>query len=196
MASIRLEVVSEDQTLHKWRVPLKEDVFSAFMVKEGPFVHKVFGDKSLFGPLLYKRFFDPSDAFPLWEFDPGVLLSDPHNACVDWFQTDACYVLKSELPEIEKSSIRVYVENGKVMEISGLWNHKGDSRTIDWRSGKWWECGFVRRLELPENVDAKKIEAYVNNDTILDIRLPKTSPESDISAENTRVIKDSASTST
>ncbi|KAK1440007.1 hypothetical protein QVD17_05832 [Tagetes erecta] len=195
MGSIRVVVVSEDQSPHKWRVPLKEDVFGAFMTKGGPFVHKAFGDKSLFGPLLFKKFFDPSDAFPLWEFEPGVLLSDPQNACVDWFQTEVCYVLKTELPEIEKSSIRVYVENGKVMEISGLWNHKGDSRTTDWRSDKWWERGFVRRLELPENVDWKKIEAFVNNDTILDIRLPKTSAECDTPAGNGRVVKDYASAS-
>lgn len=98
MASIRLVVVSEDQSPHKWCVPLKEDVFGAFMTKGGPFVHKAFGDKSLFGPLLFKKFFDPSDAFPLWEFEPGVLLSDPQNACVDWFQTEACYALKTTLP--------------------------------------------------------------------------------------------------
>ncbi|MFS7984669.1 putative alpha crystallin/Hsp20 domain, HSP20-like chaperone [Helianthus anomalus] len=174
MASMRLEVVFEDHTPHKWRVPLKEDVFGAFMAKGGLVMHKVFGNKSLFGPLLFKKFFDPSDAFPLWEFEPGVLLADLQNPCVDWFQTEACYVLKTELPDIEKSSIRVYVENGKVMEISGLWNHKGESRASpDWQSGKWWERGFVRRLELPENVDWKKTEAHVNNDTILDIRLPK-----------------------
>lgn len=98
MTSVQLQVVSEDQSTHKWCVPLKEDVFGAFIAKGGPIVHKVFGDKSLFGPLLFKKFFDPSDAFPLWEFEPGVLLSDLQNPCVDWFQTEACYVLKSELP--------------------------------------------------------------------------------------------------
>ncbi|XP_076889633.1 21.7 kDa class VI heat shock protein-like [Bidens hawaiensis] len=181
MASTQLLVVSEDHSPHKWRVPLKEDVFGAFMAKGGPVMHKVFGDKSLFGPLLFKKFFDPSDAFPLWEFEPGVLLSDLQNPCVDWFQTEACYVLKTELSEVDKSSIRVYVENGKVMEISGLLNHKGESRaSLDWRSGNWWERGFVRRLELPENVDWKRIEAYVTNNTTLDIRLPKTSTECDV----------------
>ncbi|PWA49465.1 HSP20-like chaperones superfamily protein [Artemisia annua] len=196
MTGIQLEVVLEDQTPHKWCVPLKEDVFAAFMAKGGPMVHKVFGDKSLFGPLLFKKFFDPSDAFPLWEFEPGLLLSDLQNPCVDWFQTDGCYILKSELPKLEKISIQVYVDNGKVMEISGLWKHKGESRAADWRSGKWWEHGFVRRLELPENTDWKKIEAYVNNDTILDIRLPKTSLECNVPRGNLGVLKESTSAST
>ncbi|KAI3753863.1 hypothetical protein L2E82_25927 [Cichorium intybus] len=187
MASIKLEVVSEDQSLRKWCVPLREDVFATFMSKGGSIVHKVFGDKSLFGPLLFTKFFDPSDAFPLWEFEPGVVLSNLQNPCLDWLQTNSCYILKSELPKLEKSNVRICVENGKVLEISGLWKHKGESRT-DWRSGEWWEHGFVRRLELPENTDWKKMEAYVFNDTVLDIRLPKTQLECD-----NGVMKESAS---
>ncbi|KVI10353.1 21.7 kDa class VI heat shock protein isoform X2 [Cynara cardunculus var. scolymus] len=176
MTNIQLEVLtSEDhQSPHKWCVPLKEDVFAAFMAKGGPIVHRVFGHKSLFGPLLFTKFFDPSDAFPLWEFEPAVLLSHLHNPCVDWFQTDASCILISQLPKIEKSSLGICVENGKVIEISGLWKKHGESRTTDWRSGKWWEDGFVRRLELPDNTDWKKMEVYVKNDTtVLDIRLPK-----------------------
>ncbi|XP_071725838.1 21.7 kDa class VI heat shock protein isoform X2 [Rutidosis leptorrhynchoides] len=158
MTSVQLEVLSEEHSSHKWRVPLKEDVFAAFMAKGGPIVHK--------------------------------------NPCVDWFQTDACYILKSELPELGNSNIHVSVENGNVIEISGLWKHKQEARTTtDWRTGKWWEHGFVRRLELPENTDWKKIEAYVNNDTLLDIRLPKNSLKRDITRGNEGVIKDSASTS-
>lgn len=175
MSSIQVEVLaSEDQSSNKWRVPLKEDVFVAFMAKGAPIVHKVFGDKSLFGPLLFRKFFDPSDAFPLWEFEPGVLLSHLQNPCVHWYQTDACCILKSELPTIEKSSLGIHVENGKVIEISGVWKTThGESKTRDWRSGKWWEHGFVRRLELPHNTDWNKMEVYVKNETVLDIRLPK-----------------------
>ncbi|KAI3768919.1 hypothetical protein L6452_00015 [Arctium lappa] len=174
MTSIQVEVASEDQSPNKWRVPLKEDVFATFMAKGGPIVHKVFGDKSLFGPLLFKKFFDPSDAFPLWEFEQGVLLSHLQNPCVHWFQTDACCILNSELPKIEKSSLVIHVENGKVIEISGVWKTHGESKTRDWRSGKWWEHGFVRRLELPDNTDWSKMEVYVKNETVLDIRLPKS----------------------
>lgn len=108
MASMKLEVVSEDQSLRKWCVPLREDIFATFMAKGSPIMHKVFGDKSLFGPLLFTKFFDPSDAFPLWEFEPGVLLSNLQNPCVDWLQTDSCYVLKSELPSKSFFFISIY----------------------------------------------------------------------------------------
>lgn len=178
----QVEVIgSEDPTPHKWCVPLKEDVFAIFLARGGPtsVVMKTFGDGSLFSPLLFGKFFDPSDAFPLWEFEPEALLPDQHRTSVDWFQTDTCYVLKAELPSLEENTLQICVENGKVVEISGQWRQQRESscRKKDWRSSHWWEHGFVRRLELPENAGWEKIEAYVmNNDTLLEIRMPKNQP--------------------
>ncbi|GFZ06572.1 HSP20-like chaperones superfamily protein [Actinidia rufa] len=183
MTSCRqLEVESEDRSPQKWCVPLTEDAFESLMSKSNPTLHTVFGDGSLFSPLLFRKFFDPSDAFPLWEFESHILLSRLHStsqSAVDWFQTDADYSLKAELPGVGKSSVQVCVENGKVVEISGEWKHQKVSKTKDWRSGQWWEQGYVRRLELPENADWRKVEAYVNNETVLEIRIPKKPSDSD-----------------
>lgn len=104
MTSCRqLEVRSEDQTPQKWCVPLTEDVFGKLMSKGSPTVQTVFGDGSLFSPWLFGKFFDPSDAFPLWDFESDVLLSKLRSSSstqstVDWLQTDSDYVLKSDLP--------------------------------------------------------------------------------------------------
>lgn len=98
----KVEVSLEDHNPNKWCVPLKEDTFITFMEKGNPAAHKIFGQGSLFSPLLFGKFFDPSDAFPLWEFEADVLLSnvfDPdEKRTVDWQQTDAGYVLRAELP--------------------------------------------------------------------------------------------------
>jgi len=98
----QLEVLTDDQTPHKWCVLLREDVFKKFMSQGSPAVHKVFGGGSLFSPFLFGKFFDPSDAFPLWEFDSDILLaglrSSGQSSTVDWFQTDQDYVLKADLP--------------------------------------------------------------------------------------------------
>lgn len=78
-----------------------------------------------------------------------------------------------------KSSVQVHAENGKVVEISGLWKQQQQQRdqsmtsTRDWRSGHWWEYGFVRRLELPQDADWRKIVAYVTNDQLLEIKINK-----------------------
>lgn len=83
----------------KWCIPLKEDAFVTFMEKGYSTVKKIFGEGSFFSPLLFGKFFDPSDAFPLWEFESDVLLSNnsSRKSMVDWSQTDTDYVLKAEV---------------------------------------------------------------------------------------------------
>ncbi|XP_021665054.2 21.7 kDa class VI heat shock protein isoform X2 [Hevea brasiliensis] len=183
MTSCRLlEVHTEDQTPHKWSVSLTEELFKRFFSLGTPILHKIFGEGSLFSPLLFGKYFDPSDAFPLWEFESDILLSNLRSSgktSVDWFQADEAYVLKAELPGAGINTVRVYAENGKIVEISGQWKQQKESKAKDWRSGHWWEHGYVRRLELPEDADWSKIEAYVNNDTFLEVRIPKNTLDCD-----------------
>ncbi|KAK6946833.1 Alpha crystallin/Hsp20 domain [Dillenia turbinata] len=189
----QLEVRTEDRTPQKWCVALREDVFDVFLSQGGSTVQKVFGDGSLFSPMLFGNFFDPSDAFPLWEFDSEILLSNLRSTgqtTVDWFQTDKEFVLKAELPGIGNNSIQVYLQNGKVLEICGQWMQQKESKMKDWRTSHWWEHGFVRRLELPEKADPKKTEAYIMNDIILEIRILKSNLDCDNSHGNGGAIKD------
>ncbi|KAJ6423272.1 hypothetical protein OIU84_024253 [Salix udensis] len=131
MASWKLlEVHTEDQTPHKWCVSLSEETFKRMFSHGSPTVHKIFGDGSLFSPMLFGKFFDPSDAFPLWDFESDVLLSNLRSSgktSIDWFQTDDAYVLKADLPGVGSNIVQIYVENGKVMEISGQWKLQGRS---------------------------------------------------------------------
>ncbi|KAF5461051.1 hypothetical protein F2P56_020877 [Juglans regia] len=172
----QLDVHRGDQNPQKWRISLGEDVFKSFLSQGCPTVHKVFDEGSFFSPLLFGKFFDPSDAFPLWEFESDILLSNLRSSgqsTVDWFQSDQEYVLKADLPG-SGNNVQVFVDKGKVVEISGQWRQQRESKIQDWRSGHWWEYGYVRRLELPEDAaDWRKIEAYVDNDVHLEIRIPK-----------------------
>ncbi|XP_040375573.1 21.7 kDa class VI heat shock protein isoform X2 [Rosa chinensis] len=142
----QLEVLTDDQTPQKWCVLLREEVFKKFMSQD-------------------------------------ILLSSLRSSgqsTIDWFQTEQYYVLKAELPGEGKNSVQVYAENAKVLEISGQWKQQQQQKdqsktnsTRDWRSGNWWESGYVRRLELPQDADWRKIEAYVTNDLILEIKIHK-----------------------
>ncbi|OMP04517.1 hypothetical protein COLO4_09554 [Corchorus olitorius] len=173
---IKLDVHTDDQTPQKWCISLAEDVFKRFLSQGNPTLHKVFGEGSLFSPLLFGKYFDPSDAFPLWDFESDSLLSNLRNSgksTVDWFQTDQAYVLKAELPGLGKTNVQIHVEKGKIVEISGQLKQQRESKTKDWRSCNWWEYGYVRRLELPEDADWKRIEAYLSNDVLLEIRIPR-----------------------
>ncbi|KAE8733585.1 21.7 kDa class VI heat shock protein [Hibiscus syriacus] len=171
---LKLEVQTEDQPPHKWCVSLAEDKFKRLLSQGNPTLHKVFGEGSLLSPLLFEKFFDPSDAFPLWDFESDSLLSNLRNSSkssVDWFQTDQAYVLKAKLPGIGKTNnVQIRVEKGKIVEIFGqLKLLQRESQKKDWRSGNWWEYGYVRRLELPEDADWRRIETYLSNDVVLEI---------------------------
>ncbi|XP_022735393.1 21.7 kDa class VI heat shock protein-like [Durio zibethinus] len=173
---IKLEVQTEDQAPQKWCISLAEDVFKRFLSQGCPTVHKVFGEGSLFSPLLFGKFFDPSDAFPLWDFESDSLLSNLRHSgksTVDWFQTDHAYVLKAELPGVGKTNVQIHVGKGKIVEISGQLKQQREFKTKDWRSCNWWEYGYVRRLELPEDADWRRIEASMSTDVLLEIRVPR-----------------------
>ncbi|CAH9119841.1 unnamed protein product [Cuscuta epithymum] len=178
----QVEISFEDSNPQKWRLPLKEDSFRSFMEKEknNATAQKVFSRGSLFSPFLFGKFFDPSDAFPLWEFEADVLLatlrSSNHHCNVDWLQSDADFTLKAELPGVGNSGVQICIENRKVLEIRGVWREQQrEGGGSDWKSSShWWEHGFVRRIELPENADWRKMEANMNNDPMfLQIRIPK-----------------------
>ncbi|WOL07442.1 22.3 kDa class VI heat shock protein-like [Canna indica] len=159
-----------DPNSQKWRIPLAEDAFDSFLAHGGDAARRVFGDGSLFSPLLFGKFFDPGDAFPLWEIESEALFS---KNSVDWFGTDSEYVLKAELPVgARKCDVEVCGQKEKVIEISGVWRGKEvDAR--EWKNGRWWEHGFVRRLELPVDANWKKIEACINDDILLEIKIPR-----------------------
>ncbi|TKY66698.1 21.7 kDa class VI heat shock protein [Spatholobus suberectus] len=182
-SSKKLEVQTDDQTPHKWCTPLGEEVFKRFFSQANPTVHKIFGDGSLFSPMLFGKFFDPSDAFPLWEFESDILLCHLRSSnqnTVDWYQTDEGYMLKAEIAGTGISNIQVHVDNGKVVEISGQWKPQRDSKANDWRCGHWWEYGYVRRLEMPEDADLKIIEAHICNSRFLEVRIPKCPEGKDV----------------
>lgn len=64
-----------------------------------------------------------------------------------------------------------------MLEISGQWRQQG-SNANDWRSTYWWEFGYVRRIELPENANWRKMEGNVIDDCFLEIRIPKSISDS------------------
>ncbi|KAG6516977.1 22.3 kDa class VI heat shock protein-like [Zingiber officinale] len=175
-----IEVRAGDGNSQKWRVSLSEDAFDSFVAHGGDAARKVFGEGSLFSPLLFGKFFDPGDAFPLWEFEADALLAGLRNASktgVDWSETDSEYVLKAELPVgVRRCDAEVCGLSTKVIEISGMWKGK-ESEARDWKMGRWWENGFVRRLELPADANWKKVEAYIVDDILLEIKIPKNSPD-------------------
>ncbi|KQK05552.1 22.3 kDa class VI heat shock protein [Brachypodium distachyon] len=161
----------------KWRMSLLENAFTSFIQCSPEPAKVVFGEGSLFSPYLLGKFFDPADAFPLWEFESDVLLAGLRRSgrtTVDWAENDCEYCLRADMPGGRKCDVEVSGDCGRVLDVSGLWRAAAPPDGRDWRAGKWWEHGFVRRVELPEDADGARVEAYFDDgDGSLEIKVPK-----------------------
>lgn len=167
----------------KWRMSLLENTFSGFLQGAGAdtAARAVFAEGSLFCPFLFGNFFDPADPFPLWEFESDVLLAALRRGnartTVDWAETDCEYYLRADVPGGRRCDVEVSGDAMKVIDICGLWRAPAaDGR--DWRCGRWWEHGFVRRVELPEDAEWRKVEAHFDDgEGALEIKVPKTADD-------------------
>ncbi|XP_062231791.1 22.3 kDa class VI heat shock protein-like [Phragmites australis] len=169
-----------DGAAPKWRMSLLENTFGAFLQQGAgadAAARAVFAEGSLFSPFLLGNFFDPADAFPLWELEPEVLLAALRRGAarttVDWAETDSEYYLRADIPGGRNCDVEVSGDAMKVIDISGLWRAP-PADGWDWRIGRWWEHGFVRRVELPEDAEWRKVEAYFDDgEGSLEIKVPK-----------------------
>ncbi|KAH9323414.1 hypothetical protein KI387_018053 [Taxus chinensis] len=149
--------------------PETEELFQSIIV---PRLNSVFGEGHLFDPFLFGAFWDPSEPFPLWDFEEIETIAD--TCLIDWSETDNKHVLRAQLPGVNKKDIQVIVEDGSVLEISGEWKKKNEriEKDGEWRRGEWWEVGYLRRFKFPDNVDIEKIEANIENG-VLNVQIPK-----------------------
>ena len=88
---------------------------------------------------------------------------------VDIEEADGDFVVKVELPGVEKDDVQVNIENG-VLTIKG----EKKSRSEDKKRHRV-ECvygSFMRSFTLPQDVDVEKVEAAYKNG-ILNLTIPK-----------------------
>ncbi|KAK8950019.1 21.7 kDa class VI heat shock protein [Platanthera guangdongensis] len=89
------------------------------------------------------------------------------------------------IPPLQTGASNVNVEVAlcgdkvRVIEISGKWEEK-EAGGENWRNNQWWEHGFVRRLEVPDDADLMKMEACIADDVALEIKLSKKASNSQI----------------
>lgn len=102
------------------------------------------------------------------------------NPRVDWKETQLAHVFKVDLPGLNKEEIKVEVEEGRVLQISGEIkgaNHvnKEDSNKKEnetWRRVERPRGKFCRRFWLPENAKIDEVKASMENG-VLTVTIPK-----------------------
>ena len=91
------------------------------------------------------------------------------------------YVIKAELPEVEREDVHVSVD-GRTVTISG--ERKMDKEEKDSKQHRIesFYGEFSRSFTLPDNADASKITAKSKNG-VLKVRIPKTKDAPDSKVE-------------
>lgn len=90
---------------------------------------------------------------------------------VDISETDKFYLIKAELPEVEKDDVDVSVENG-LLTISGERRYESEEETETRHRIESMYGRFSRSFTLPSDADESKISAKSRNG-VLKVRIPK-----------------------
>lgn len=91
---------------------------------------------------------------------------------VDILENDEKYIIKAELPEVEKKDVSVKIEEG-VLTISG--ERRAVKEEKKHRSERSYGR-FLRTFRVPENADSTRVSAEFK-DGILNVSLPKVVEE-------------------
>ncbi|KAJ4976073.1 hypothetical protein NE237_001179 [Protea cynaroides] len=113
---------------------------------------------------------DPFEGFPF--NNNNSLISVPNlvgetsafaNARIDWKETPQSHVFKADLPGLKKEEVKVEVEDGNVLQISGERNKEHEEKTDKWHRVERSSGKFLRRFRLPENAKTDQVKASMEN---------------------------------
>uniref|UniRef100_A0A0E0NSX3 Uncharacterized protein n=1 Tax=Oryza rufipogon TaxID=4529 RepID=A0A0E0NSX3_ORYRU len=125
---------------------------------------------------------DPFDGFPFGSGSGSIFPSFPRGASsetaafagarIDWKETPEAHVFKADVPGLKKEEVKVEVEDGNILQISGERNKEQEEKTDQWHRVERSSGKFLRRFRLPDNAKPEQIKASMENG-VLTVTVPK-----------------------
>ncbi|KAK6779825.1 hypothetical protein RDI58_022009 [Solanum bulbocastanum] len=117
---------------------------------------------------------DPFEGFPISTNVPSSAreVSAFANAKIDWKETPEAHVFKVDVPGIKKEEVKVEVEEGRILQISGERSREQEEKNDQWHRMERSSGKFLRRFRLPENTKTGEIKAAMENG-VLTVTVPK-----------------------
>ncbi|XP_035541032.1 17.5 kDa class I heat shock protein-like [Juglans regia] len=134
--------------------------------------------RNIFNPFILKLW-DPFEDFALRSSLTYVRTSQCcqetsafANIRIDWKETPEAHLLKADLPGLKKEEVKVEVEDGRVLQISGERNSENEDKNDTWHRLEHNSGKFLRSLRLPDNAKMNEIKATMENG-VLTVTIPK-----------------------
>jgi len=91
---------------------------------------------------------------------------------VDISETDAEYLVKTEIPEVDKKDVKVTVQDN-LLSIQGERKHEKEEKGKRFHRMERAYGTFLRTFDIPDGVDVEKLRAEFREGMLL-VHLPKT----------------------
>ncbi|MED6124033.1 hypothetical protein PIB30_055153 [Stylosanthes scabra] len=137
---------------------------------------------SFFGTGRRTNIFDPFslDIWDPFQDFPSAALTAPRsdettaiaNTRIDWKETPEAHVFKADLPGLKKEEVKVEIEEGRVLQISGERTKEKEDKGDTWHRMERSSGRFLRRFRLPENAKLDQVKASMENG-VLTVTVPK-----------------------
>jgi HSP20 family protein len=102
---------------------------------------------------------DETDGFGVW------------SPAIDVQETEQEYLVKADLPEVNKSDLKVNVEDG-ILTVEGERKQEKEEKGKKFHRVERLYGRFVRRMTVPSDVDGSKLAAEFK-DGVLSVHMPK-----------------------